>query len=435
MNIFKAYDIRGIYNENITKETAYNLGRSFVLFLNKKNPKIVIARDGRLSSPELFKYLKKGIIDQGGTTYDIGLVTTPIFYFADCFLKTDGGIMVTASHNPKEYNGFKIVREKAYPVSEKTGLKDLKKIFLKIEEHALSKNKGKSFKKNILNEYIKDIANDFNLKEFNFKIGIDTANSVSGILIDKVFKKTNCKIYHINKEIDGNFPNHNPDPLQKKNLKQLISLVKDKKLDLGVAFDGDGDRIVFIDEKGRVVSSDIVLAFLADILDVKVLYDIRCSNIISEIAGKKTYRSRVGHSFIKQTMKDKNIFLGGEYSGHFYLNKKYCFEAPFFVLFNILEQKKLSLKALSDIVKPYQKYYHSGELNFRVDNTKEKIKEIEKLYEGKKTKIDGLRIDFDDYWILVRASNTEPVLRLIIEAKTKKLLNQKIKEFKNIIDN
>lgn len=432
-DIFKAYDIRGVYGENIDKDVAYKLGRSFVLFLNKKHPKIVIGRDNRSSSPELFNFLKKGIIDEGGLVYDIGLSTTPMFYFADCFLKGEGGIMITASHNPKEYNGFKIVGKNASPISEDSGLIQIRHIFENLGNSP--KKKGKVIKKNVLKEYVKHISKDFDLKDFDFKIGIDTANSISSILIDEVFKKTNLKMYHINKELDSNFPNHDPDPLQKKNLRQLADLIKEKKLDLGIAFDGDGDRIVFLDDNAKVVSSDIVLALISDVLGKKVLYDLRCSNIISEIAGEKAYKSRVGHSFIKKIMKEEKIYMGGEYSGHFYLNDEYCFEAPFFILFKLLEQMKLSSKNLSEIVKPYQKYFHSGEINFKVDNKEKIIKKIEDKYkDGEKTKIDGVRIDYDDYWFLVRPSNTEPVLRLIIEAKTNKLLKEKEKELKELIN-
>jgi len=432
-NIFKAYDIRGIYGENIDKDVAYNLGRSFVIFLKKKHPKIVIGRDNRSSSSELFDYLKKGINDQGGTVINIGLATTPMLYFGSCFFKTDGGIMITASHNPKEYNGFKLVSKNALPIGEETGLMDIKEIYKTLDNEI--KKGGKTIKKNILNDYIKFTQNNFNLKEFNFKIGIDTANAVSSILIDKIFKKTNCKIYHINKELDSNFPNHDPDPLQKNNLKQIINLIKEKQLDLGIAFDGDGDRIVFLDENAKVISSDIILALLADILGEKVLYDLRCSNIISEIAGEKACRSRVGHSFIKRIMKEGKIYMGGEYSGHFYLNNgKYCFEAPFFILFKLLEQMKLSSKKISELVKPYQKYFHSGEINFKVEDKSKIIKKIEEKYkDGEKTKIDGVRIDYNDFWFLVRASNTEPVLRLIIEAKNSKLLKEKEKELGDII--
>jgi phosphomannomutase len=431
-NIFKAYDIRGIYGENIDKDVAYKLGRSFVIFLKKRKPRIVIGRDYRISSPELFNYLKKGIMDQGGIVLDIGLSTTPMQYFATCFLKGDGGVMITASHNPKEYNGFKIVAKNASPIGEESGLKELKQIYDNLNDD-LGKG-GELIKKNISKDYIKYIVEDFKLKDFDFKIGIDTANSVSGILIDKIFSKTKCKIYHINKELDSGFKSHDPDPLLKKNLKQLVDLIKEKKLDLGIAFDGDGDRIVFLDENAEVISSDIVLALLGDVLGKTVLYDLRCSNIIPEIVGEKAYKSRIGHSFIKKTMKEENIYIGGEYSGHFYLNKKYCFEAPFFVLFNLLEQMKLSSKKISEIVKPYKKYYHSGEINFKVENKDKIIKEIEKKYkDGKKIKIDGLRIDFNDFWFLVRASNTEPVLRLIIEAKNKEILKEKENQLKQII--
>ncbi|MDD4661988.1 MAG: phosphomannomutase/phosphoglucomutase, partial [Candidatus Pacebacteria bacterium] len=261
-------------------------------------------------------------------------------------------------------------------------------------------------------------------------------NSVSSILIEKAFKKTTSKIYHLNKELDSNFPNHDPDPLLKKNLKQIISLIKEKKLDLGISFDGDGDRIVFLDEKAEVISSDIVLAFIADVLGKKTLCDIRCSRIVSEVVGDKLIKSRIGHSFIKEIMKKEKVYLGGEYSGHFYLNNKYCFEAPFFILFTLLEQMKLTSKKISELVLPYQKYYHSGEINFKVENKEEIIKKIEKKYsDGKKTKIDGIRVDYDDYWFLVRASNTEPILRLIIEANTKKLLKEKEEELKKLIKN
>lgn len=423
-NIFKAYDIRGVYKKEITKETAYNLGRAFVLFLKKEHPKIVVGRDFRASSPQLFNSLKEGIFAEKGILYDIELSTTPMLYFASCFLKTDGGIMITASHNPKEYNGFKIVGKNASPISEKTGLLEIKHIFDNLPQ------KENSLKA----EYIKHITKDFNLKDFNFKIGIDTANSVSGILIDDLFKKTNLKVYHINKELDPNFPSHDPDPLQEKNLEQLSDLIKKESLDLGIAFDGDGDRIVFLDEQGKTISSDIVLAIIGDLLKEKVLYDLRCSNIINEVMEGNTEVSRVGHSFIKQIMKEKNIYLGGEYSGHFYLNNKHCYEAPFFILFKLLEQMQIASKKLSEIAKPYQKYFHSGEINFKVDNTNQVIKRIKEKYKhGKITQVDGVRIDFNDFWFLLRASNTEPVLRLIIEAKTKELLEAKLKEIKALI--
>ncbi len=429
-NVFKAYDIRGVYKKDFDEKTAYKLGKAFVLFLKKSSPKIAIGRDFRASSPVLFKYLKQGITDHGGIVYDISLATTPILYFATCFLKVDGGIMITASHNPKEYNGFKIVGKNATPISEKTGLLEIKEL---LEKEAPKKN-GKTIKKNVLKEYIHFVSENFNLKDFDFKIGVDTANAVPSIIVEKLFKKSNLEVFHINKELDEDFKSHDPDPLTLKNLKQVSALMKKENLDLGIAFDGDGDRIVFLDEKGNPISSDIILAVVADVLGKKVLYDIRCSNIVQEVMQEKAEKSRVGHSFIKKEMKDKNIYLGGEYSGHFYLNDKYCFEAPFFILFMLLEQMKLSSKKLSEIVKPYQRYFHSGEINFKLENRAEVIKKIKSKYkDGKKTHIDGLRIDYDDFWFLVRLSNTEPVLRLIIEAKTKTLLNQKKKELEGLI--
>lgn len=429
MNIFKAYDIRG---KEISKETAYNLGISFVIFLNKKHPKIVVGRDGRLSSPELFKYFKKGVKDFGGKIIDIGISTTPMLYFSSCFLKTDGGVMITASHNPKEYNGFKLVGKMASPIGEESGLKEIEKIYKQVQETEFSIKKGEQVKKSILKDYLEYLQEGFDLKSFGFKIASDTGNSVSILPFEKIVKKTNLKVSFLNKEIDGNFPNHNPDPLLKANLKELIGLIKNKKLDLGIAFDGDADRVTFINEKGLVVPSDIILSIVADVVGGKTLCDIRCSNIVNEITD--TVQSRVGHSFIKEIMKKEKVFIGAEYSGHLYLNKnKYCFENPYFFLFTILEQMNLTGKTLSELAKPYQKYYHSGEINFKVDNPKEIIKKIDNLFQGKKTKIDGLRIDFDEYWFLIRPSNTEPLLRLIIEATSKKLLDEKKRELKEII--
>lgn len=434
MEIFKAYDIRGIYGTELIDSDAYNLGRAFVLFIGKR-PKIVIGRDGRLSSPKLFSLLKKGINDQGGDVVDIGISTTPMMYFADCFLKTSGGIIVTASHNPKEYNGFKLVLKDAFPVSEQTGLKEIKKIVDNIASYPLAKKKGSSTSKSILTDYAKCTLSDFDVKNFNFKIGIDTANGAAGIAIDPILKNTGLKVFHINKKVDGSFPSHEADPLKIKNLKPLSELIKKKKLDLGISFDGDGDRVMFMDEKGRLIPSDIIIAIIGDVLGEKVLCDFRCSRIIKDCLKDKTTVSRVGHSFIKEIMKKNDITFGGEYSGHFYLNEKCCFEAPFFALFKILEQMNFSQKKFSEVADPYMKYFHSGEINFKIkDDPKKIIAKIESKYKkGKILKQDGLRVDFENWWFLVRTSNTEPVLRLIVEAETKKLLDEKKGEIEKII--
>lgn len=438
--IFKAYDIRGIYPEEINGKVAYLLGQAFLRFLGKPKAKIVIGRDNRLSSPILHKNLIKGLTEAGAKVIDIGLSPTPMFYFAVAYYRFDGGIHITASHNPKEYNGFKLVRGRAIPVSEKTGLKTIQKL-TGLDSVHLS---GKVIKKEVLKDYVK-----FNLKEIDpkqlkpLKIIVDTANAVPGIVIPKIFKRIPGKVHHLFKKLDGNFPSHPPDPLKKENLRTLCAEVKKKKADLGVAFDGDGDRTIFVDEKARIIPADLILALVASLIlrnhpKQKILYDLRSSNIVRESikqAGGVPVMGRVGHSFIKARMRKENIFFAGEFSGHYYHKDHYFCEAPLFVLLKVLEGLSESRKFISELLSIYKKYFHSGEINFKVENKKSVLKTLEDKFgkKGKIIKIDGLRVDFPDWWFNVRLSHTEPVLRLVIEAKTKKLLNQKKKELSALI--
>ena len=445
--IFRAYDIRGLYPSEINEKIAFLIGRAFVKFLKKGAQKreiikIGIGRDNRISSPYLLRGLKRGILTERVKVFDFGLSTTPLFYFGISHLKLTGGIQITASHNPPQYNGFKIVKRGAFPVGERSGLEEIKKLVFS-EETLKGEGKGISIKKKILKEYI-----DFNLKEFNLKdflplkIVVDTANSVSGILFPRLFEKTKIKIFHLFSELDGTFPNHPPDPLVKENLKVIRERVKKEKATLGVAFDGDGDRIIFIDEKGEIISGDLILAFLAKtILEKKprqkIAYDIRSSNIVPETIkryGGMPLVSRIGHSFIKQKMRKEDIVFGGELSGHYYSKNHYFCEAPIFVLLKIIEKISQTKKPLSELIKPFKKYFHSGEINFKTEKKEEIIRELERRYKkGRVTKLDGIRIDFQDWWFLVRPSNTEPVLRLVVEAKEKRLLKEKIREVKNLI--
>jgi phosphomannomutase len=448
-DIFHAYDIRGIYPNELNEKAAYKIGLAFVKFLRKKTKKkklnIVIGRDGRLSSPKLYKSLTQGITGGEANVIDIGLSTTPMLYWTVGYYKFDGGINITASHNPPKYNGFKLVREKAMKIGENSGMKEIKNLAKNIDSSEFSKtNKGRIKKKNILPEYIKDNLTLTNLKKIKrLKIVIDTANSVSGIVIPKIFKKTGCKIHHIFSKLDGNFPNHYPDPLKKENLKSLCAEVEKRKADLGIAFDGDGDRIFFIDQNGKVIEAHFITALLAELIleknpKEKILFDIRTSNIVPEIIksnGGKPVVYRIGHALISNKMIKDKIFFGGELSGHYFLKKHYYCESPFFVLFKVLEKMSETGKNISELVESYQKYFHSGEINFKIKDKEEILKALEKKYKKRKiSKLDGLRIDFNDWWFLVRASNTEPVLRLVLEAKTKKKMEKKVKELKKIIN-
>lgn len=414
--IFKAYDIRGIYGEGLNEDIAYKIGRAFATYIGKK---IVVARDNRLSSESLFKALTRGINDQGSDVYDIGLSTSPMFYFAVSNLDCNGGVIITASHNPSEYNGFKMVRSDAMPLSGEDGINKIKKLVE--QNNFVSAEKGTIYKKDIISDYI----NSFERKKYNLKVVVDTANSVSGLIVGEML--SGVQLFHINSELDGSFPNHEPDPLKEENVKDLKAKVLEYGADVGISFDGDGDRVFFIDENGEIITSDLIIALIAKNINKKILYDLRCSNVVKETA-KEAVMYRVGHSFIKQKMKDDDIFFGGEYSGHYYLKQGLSYyESPYFVIYKLFEV--MQDKKLSELINPFKKYYHSGELNFKVEDKQLIIKEIEKKYsQGKITKIDGVRIDFDDWWFLLRGSNTEPILRLIVEAKTKELLDTKIKE-------
>ena len=456
LNIFKAYDIRGIYPNEINKYDGKKIGEAFVRFLRKKNKKklnIIIGQDNRISSPVLSKYLKQGILGQGANIIDIGLTGTPMFYFASKLYNCDGGLMITASHNPPEYNGFKIIDKGASPIGENSGLKEIKKIILSLESTKNEKkkniNRRNIKKRNVLKKYL-----DFNfsiskldfkkLKTAQLKIGIDTANAVSGILVNQLKRQLPCKIYHLFPKLDGRFPNHLANPLEEKNVKDLKGLVRKKKLDLGIAFDGDGDRIVFIDEKGETIPSDFITCLMSQILlksnpKSKILYNICSSNIIKDVVEESrgtAIAGKIGHTFIKERMKKDNVIFAGEFSGHYFLGSPYFFEIPLFVLFKILNEISHSGKTMSQLVEGFKRYYNSGQVNFEVGDKKNKIKLMEKEFKnGKISHLDGLRIDFKDWWFNLRPSNTENLLRVIVEAKTKSLMQGKLKKIKKLIIN
>lgn len=444
-NIFRAYDIRGLYPKEINESAAFLIGKAFVKFLKKKNAKIVVGRDNRLSSLPLFKGLVKGILSQGGKVIDIGLSTTPMLYWATAHYHFDGGIMITASHLGKEFNGFKMVREKAIPISEKSGLKEIKQITRLFSRAGFKplKTKGKVTKKKILSEYLK-----FNFKEINpkeikqLKIVVDTANAISGILIPKIKNKLPIEIYHLFSKMDGNFPHHSPDPLIKENLKFLQKEVKKQKAHFGIAFDGDGDRVFFLDEKGKIISGDLISAFLSQLIlkknpGAKILYDVRSSQIVPETIKENKGKPivwKIGHSFIKEKMRKEDALFAGEFSGHYYHKEHYFAEAPLFVLFKILEVLSQDQKKFSGMLKPFKKYFHSGEINFKAKNKKDILRLLEIKYKsGKILKLDGLRIDFKDWWFLARPSGTEDLLRLVIGAKSKELMEEKVKELSSLI--
>jgi len=432
MGIFRAYDIRGVYPSEINEDIVYRIGRAYVLKFKPK--KITVGRDMRVSSPKLYDSLVKGITDEGCNVVDVGLVTTPMMYFSVWNYKYEGGLMVSASHNPPQYNGIKMVGNGGMPLSGETGIYEIGKMIDKLPKQVSAK-KGKVEKLEIMEDYIMHSLKKIDVKKLrHFKIVIDTANAMGGPVSSNFFKYLDCELTHLYPELDGTFPNHEANPLKEETLNVLKETVKKKKADIGIAFDGDSDRCAFVDETGEAIGCDITTAIVAKAVlegkkGARVLFDVRSSKVVGEIItsnGGVQGRCMVGHSLVKAQMKKENAYFAGELSGHYYFQSENYGEAPFLVVLNILKLMTEEKKKLSELVKPLKKYFQSGEINSEVEDKEAKMKELAARFkDGKVSWMDGVTIEFKDWWMNVRASNTEPLLRLNLEADTKKLMEEK----------
>jgi phosphomannomutase len=451
MSIFKAYDIRGKYPSELDENKAYLIGRAVVQFL-KVNPigtllysgkvKFGVGRDVRVSSDSIFASLAKGIIDEGASVTDLGVLTTPMSYFASGFYKFPATIMVTASHNPPEYNGFKICRENAIALSENTGLKEIERIVNELTSSRVNEFKGLSVPRlDVLPEYKKFILSLLNDVK-PFKIVVDTANGSVGPVFDDIIKDTPIKYVPLYFQPDGRFPNHEPNPMDDANLKDIKAAIIKEKADFGVAFDGDGDRCIFLDENAQRIPSDLITALLGrEIINnepkATIVYDLRSSWVAREEidkAGGISLRERVGHAFIKSTMRKHNSPFGGELSGHYYFRENYFADSAMVAFVHFINAVSLFNMRVSEIIKPLQRYFASGELNFKVNDKDAVIKEVSKRFkDGKQDSLDGITIEYPDYWFNIRPSNTEPLLRLNIEARTSAQLDKIKKELVSII--
>lgn len=447
MGIFKSYDIRGIYPSELNEETAYKIGKAFVISQQAKE--VFVGKDARLSSPAIFSALSKGIIEQGAVVIDIGLCSTPMFYFALGFLKAKHGIMVTASHNPKEYNGFKLCKNTTVPIGGNTGIKEIEQLVEK-NIFPVVKQKGNAIKKDFVEDYIKKMAcyiNQYLSNGKKLKIVIDAANGMGAYEFPLLFKKFEIEFIPLYCDVDFTFPNHEADPLKPKNLVDLQKAVIKHKADLGVALDGDADRCFFIDEIGQIIPGDITTALIAKFLLDKntlesgsskykkqtILYDLRSSHIVKEIIEQNNgiaIITPVGHANIKRIMREHDAIFAGELSGHFYYKENHYAESSFITTALIMELLSLSNKKLSEIVKSYRKYFHTGEINFTVKDKDAIIKKIKNKFSADKTlskafELDGITMEFDNWWFNMRMSNTEPLLRLNLEATSRKLMEEK----------
>jgi len=441
LKIFKAYDIRGIYPADINEDVVYKIGRAIVQYLGAK--KIVVGRDIRESSLALFGALAKGITEQGADVYDIGLASTPMVYFASGKLDIDGAISLTASHNPAEWNGMKICRAEAVPIGENSGLFEIRDLVMAGNFPEAGK-KGKIIpKEEIKNDYIDYFSSFANLGDKKFKVVIDFANAM-GILDLDIYKKfpDNIELVTLYDNFDGKFPNHEANPLKTETLKDLQEKVRENNADLGIAYDGDADRVGFIDENGEIIPMDLITALIAKMIleknpGAKIFYDLRSSKSVREFIeenGGVALECPVGHANIKKIMRDEGGAFAGELSGHYYFKENYMAEASTLAAIMLLNLMAETGEKISELVKDVKRYFHSGEINSEVADKDEVINKLKEKYsDGKISELDGVKIEFPDWWLNVRPSNTEPVLRLNLEANTEELMKEKVNEALKII--
>ncbi len=437
--IFKAYDVRGIFGKDVNGEIAYLFGRGLVRYLGCKNA--VVGRDMRVSSGELAAELMRGITDEGCNVTDIGLVSTDGLYFAVGKYKHDCGVMVTASHNPPEYNGFKVCKSEAVPLSGEEGLNEIREIISKTLPKALGG--GKILQKDYSAAYTDHVLSFVDRKKIKpLKIVIDAGNGMAGKTIPDVFAKLPCKVTQLYFELDGTFPNHPASPIELENIRDLQDKVRENEADLGAAFDGDADRMFLVDGGGKALGGDVVTVMVAKSLLKKepgatILYNLICSKTVPETIranGGIPIRTRVGHALIKPMMKEHNAVFGGEHSGHFYFRNNWFADSGLIALLVCLELISEEGKPLSELVAELDPYFRSGEINSRVKDVKAQIEKVKTAFsDGKQDTLDGVTVDYGDWWFNLRPSNTEPLLRLNMEAKSKAILDQKLPEVIRII--
>lgn len=440
---FKAYDIRGKVPSELNNELGYKIGRAFSKLTQAK--KIVIGYDIRKSSLEISEALKNGLTDSGADVIDIGLCGTEMIYFSTPFFDADGGIMITASHNPSEYNGMKFVAKGSVPVGYDSGLNEVEKMIVNNELGEISKTKGTVTKKEVMKEFITHLSQFYDAKKINsLKVVVNAGNGCAGVALDSLESKLPVKMIKMFNNPDGNFPNGVPNPMLEENRKPTIEIIKRENADLGVAWDGDYDRCFFFDEHGNFIEGYYIVGLLAKSIlknhpGEKIVHDPRLVWNTIEVVEKssgKTVVSKSGHAFIKQKMREVNSIYGGEMSAHHYFRENAYSDSgmiPFLLILQLMSEEKKKLSQLVDEM--ITDYPCSGEINSTINDPAGKIKEIEKKYsDGKIDHLDGVSIEYPDWRFNLRMSNTEPILRLNVESRgDEKLLKQKTDELLKII--
>ena len=437
--IFKAYDVRGIYGDTLTLETAYNIGVAFSEFVQSE--KIIVGHDGRTSNLEIFNAVATGIKSKNKDVHYIGTVPTDVVYSLSGLLDLPG-LIITASHNPKEWNGFKFCNRGASPIGVESGLLEIKKLASK--NYALPLVLAESKKEDVTEIYINHLKEIVNPEHINssIKFAIDGGNGAIGSVIDSLSSKYGLNYEGIYMDVDGTFPNHPADPSNPKNLEELVNLVLEKNYQFGVAFDGDADRAVFSDDKGNIISGSIMTAIISDWLlskrgEIKVVHNVNVPPSVTSYLNKKgvnLIRSKVGHSYIKQIMRDEDADFGGEHSAHFYLRENFYADSGIVTLLIFLQILSEKNQTPSELISSYSFFPSSGEINFNVKNVDKSIAIVQNSFEKEFDTLDGISYFEDDYWFNIRGSNTEPKLRLNAEAKNIETLNELVNKIRNIIE-
>jgi phosphomannomutase len=440
--LFKSYDVRGIYPSELNDDVAYAIGRCFVPLVRGK--RIVVGRDMRPSGERLFAAFARGATEAGADVTYIGMVSTDALYFAVGKYGFDGGVMITASHNPAQYNGMKFTRAQAEAISLDSGLAQIRDQIVAGNLPPAAPTPGTISERDILDEFAAHCLSfiDDRAKIAPLKIAIDAGNGMAGETVPHVFKDLPCHVIPLFFELDGTFPNHPASPIEPENMRDLQAAVLKHQCDLGVAFDGDADRMFIVDEKGDLIDGSTVTALVAlNTLKkhpgARILYNLIVSKSVPELverAGGVPIRSQVGHSIIKKIMREQDILFGGEHSGHFYFKDNWYADSGMIALMQCLEVFSDAHKPVSDVIAPIDTRFRAGEINSQVSDAAAKMRDLEAHYpDAQIDHLDGSTINYPDWWMNVRPSNTEPLLRLNVEGDTKELMEKHRDEALKII--
>jgi phosphomannomutase len=439
--IFKSYDVRGIYPAELDDDVAYGIGRCYASLLEAK--RIAVGRDMRPSGRSLFEAFARGACESGADVLDIGLVSTDALYFAVGKYGLDGGAMITASHNPAQYNGMKLTRSQARAISLDTGLSEIRDRLIAGDLPPAAATPGTIQHRAILDDFAEHCLSFVDVAQIKpFKIAIDAGNGMAGETVPYVFKRLPCEVVPLYFELDGSFPNHPASPIEPENMADVQAAVIRHGCDLGVAFDGDADRMFVVDERGQLVDGSTVTALVAlntlqKYPGATILYNLICSRSVPELierAGGVPIRSKVGHSIIKGVMRERDAVFGGEHSGHFYFRDNWYADSGMIALLQCLEVFSQAGKPVSEVIAPIDTRFRSGEINSRVDDVPAKLEKLKRHYaDAQFDYLDGVTIAYPEWWMNVRPSNTEPLLRLNVEGDTRELMERRRDEALSLV--